>query len=270
METVKMTKNLILSLTLALALALALALTSGSQAEELKVIEAATPANTTQAQSAPQAQTPEQAQAHAKLFDPLNYTLGPDDIVEIIVMRHPEFSGIYPINMEGKLQYKFVGDIDVNGMTKKQLEDKLKEIISNFVISPEVNVTVTEYKSKVFYVLGAIGNPGKYYMRSETITVREAAVLAGLPTQAAAMRKTRIITPDKKGRSRTKAVDLYAVLYAGKLNYNYEMKSGDVLYVPYTIMAKLMSVIMPVTSTVSGTATAVAGPAASKAAIAAL
>jgi polysaccharide export outer membrane protein len=260
MVTVKMNKSL------TLALILSLALTSSLKAEELKVIEPQTVALA----STPQTQTAAQAEAHAKLFDPLNYTLGPDDIVEITVMRHPEFSGIYPINMEGKLQYKFVGDIDVNGMTKKHLEDKLKEIISNFVISPEVNVTIKEYKSKVFYVLGAVGRPGKYFMRSETIAVREAAVLAGLPTQAAAMRRAKIITPDQKGRAKTKAVDLYAVLYGGKLNYNYDLKSGDVLYIPSTLMSKLISIISPVTATVSGTAGIPEGASTAKTALTAL
>ena len=56
-------------------------------------------------------------------FDPTKYTLGSDDVVDITVMRHPEFSGQYPVNMEGKIQYKFVGDIDVNGFTKKELEE---------------------------------------------------------------------------------------------------------------------------------------------------
>ncbi len=187
-------------------------------------------------------------------FDPLNYKLGPDDIVEITVMRHPEFSGIYPINMEGKVQYKFVGDIDVTGLTKLELEQKIKEIISNYVISPEVNVTVTEYKSKVIYVLGEVGQPGKYYMRSETIPVREAVVQAGLPTLAAAMRKCRIVTPDKNGKVKTRAVDLYSVLYGGQLKYNYDMHPGDVLYVPSTIMAKVIRIINPITSAVGVTA----------------
>jgi len=62
--------------------------------------------------------------SEGKGFDPLKYTLGPDDAVEISVMRHPEFSGVYPINKEGKLQYKFVGDIEVNDLTKAQLEQK--------------------------------------------------------------------------------------------------------------------------------------------------
>ncbi|RKY31577.1 MAG: hypothetical protein DRP74_04540 [Candidatus Omnitrophota bacterium] len=35
--------------------------------------------------------------------DPLQYTLGPEDVVEITVLRHPEFSGIFPVNLEGKI-----------------------------------------------------------------------------------------------------------------------------------------------------------------------
>ncbi len=183
-------------------------------------------------------------------FDPLKYTLGPDDVVEISVMRHPEFSGTYPINQEGKLQYKFVGDFEVSGLTKLELEQKIKQIISNYVISPEVNVTVVEYKSKVFYVLGEVGLPGKFFMRSESIPVREAVFMAGLPAQTAGMRKCHIITPDKKGHAKIKKVDLYAILYAGNLKKNIDMKPGDVLYVPSTVMAKIIRVISPVSSTV--------------------
>lgn len=205
--------------------------TTSSESKTGQVSAASTPVNSSQ-------------------FDPLKYTLGPDDVVEIAVMRHPEFSGTYPINQEGKLQYKFVGDIDVVGLTKLQLEQKIKEIISNYVISPEINVTVIDYKSKVFYMLGEIGAPGKYYMRSETIPVREAVFQAGLPTASAAMRKCQIITPDKKGRAKIKKVNLYAILYAGNLKRNIDMHPGEVLYIPSTVMAKIIRVINPVASTI--------------------
>lgn len=226
-------------------------------AEELKIIE---PANN-QSDIAIQIEDAkigiQSAQEKINKFDPLRYTLGPEDVVEITVMRHPEFSGVYSINQEGKLQYKFVGDIDVNGLTKKELEEKVKDIISNFVIAPEVNVTVMEYKSKVIYVLGEITTPGKYYMRSETIPVREAVFQAGLPTLSAAMRKCQIISPTKKGRAKVKKVDLYSILYKGNLAKNINMYPGDILYIPSTVMAKVIRVINPVASTVG---VAAAGP----------
>lgn len=221
-----------------LGLVLAILILSGlawADDKELKVMEA---------------ESAEPLPNNINYFDPLRYTLGPDDIVEITVMRHPEFSGVYPINLEGKIQYKFVGDIDVNSLTKLEVEEKVKGVISNYVISPEVNVTVTEYKSKVIYVLGEVAQPGKYYMRSESIPVREAIVQAGLPTLSAAMRKSRIVTPAKDGRAKTRRVDLYSVLYSGNLKNNLNMYPGDVLYVPSTVMAKVIRVINPIASTV--------------------
>ncbi|MBU2541273.1 MAG: polysaccharide export protein [Candidatus Omnitrophica bacterium] len=195
--------------------------------------------------------------ANANYFDPLKYTLGPEDVVEITVMRHPEFSGVYPINLEGKIQYKFVGDIEVTGLTKKELEEKIKELVANFIISPEINITILDYKSKVIYVLGEVARPGKYYMRSENIPVREAVVQAGLPTLAAAMRKCELITPSENGKGKKKKVDLYSILYGGELKKNIEMKPGDVFYVPATVMAKIMRVINPVVAPVGTAASGV-------------
>ena len=195
-----------------------------------------------QNQPAPASQTPK--------FDPLKYTLGPDDAVDITVMRHPEFSGVYPVNQEGKIQYKFVGDMEVVGLTKAQLEQRLRDVLSAYVKEPEVNVTVTDYRSKYFYVLGEVGAPGKYYMRAETIPVREAVFEAGLPTTAAAMRKCRLISPSYKSDPKVRSVDLYSILYGGNLKRNINMTPGDVLYVPATVMAKVIRVINPVATTV--------------------
>lgn len=223
---------------------------------ELAVIEDSskaipeTPAGTTAPEEPLKLAKAETPIDNSSYMDPVKYTLGAEDIVDITVMRHPEFSGIYPVNSEGKIQYKFVGDIDITGLTKKELEKKIAEIISVYVINPEVNVTITEYKSKVIYILGEVGQPGKFYMQSETIPVREAVVRAGLPTLSAAMRKCRIITPSNNGKAKIKSVDLYAILYGGDLKRNIDMHPGDVLYVPSTVMAKVIRVINPIASTV--------------------
>jgi polysaccharide biosynthesis/export protein len=194
-----------------------------------------------------------------KATEEVLYTLGPDDVIEVEVQRHPEFSGTYPINLEGKIQYEYVGDIEVTGLTKKQLEEKIRGLIGRYVANPVVTVTITEYRSKVFYVIGEVGHPGKYYMRSETTTVRDAIVEAGLPQFSAAMRKARLITPDRRGRPRTKKVNLYEILYGGNLKRNLEMHSGDVLYVPSTVMAKVFRVIAPITEPVTAAAEAQTG-----------
>lgn len=199
--------------------------------------------------------TPEQARLASEA---VRYTLGPDDLINITVQRHTEFSGDFPINQEGKIQFRFVGDVDVNGLTKKEVEAKITGLISKYVSNPEVSVTILEYRSKYYFVIGEVGRPGKIYMRSETTTVRDAIIEAGLPTIAAAMRKCVLITPDKK-KPRKKSVDIYAVLYGGNLKKNLEMRSGDTLYVPSTVMAKVFRTIAPITQPVTAAAEAQTG-----------
>ncbi len=90
--------------------------------EEVRLLEPAVDSRNDQ--KAASQLTLAQPMPNAKYFDPVKYTLGPNDSVEISVMRHPEFSGVFPINLEGKIQYKFVGDMDVTGLTKAEMEKK--------------------------------------------------------------------------------------------------------------------------------------------------
>ena len=178
--------------------------------------------------------------------EPVKYTLGPDDIIALEVRRHPEFSGTYEINSEGKIQYKFVGDIAAAGMTKNEFKEKLVKILSVYVVEPTIDVTIAAYRSKVFYVIGEVGKPGKYYMMADEIPIREAVVQAGLPLLSAKASKTKLITPDASGKPVTKQINLDRVLYKGDLKGNLLMGPGDVLYIPPTFLTKVMRTILPV------------------------
>ncbi|MCX5707549.1 MAG: polysaccharide export protein [Candidatus Omnitrophica bacterium] len=205
----------------------------------------------------------QQAVANSRLTpaesEAMRYTLGPDDVVAIQIQRHPEFSGTFPVNLEGKIQMQFAGDVDVTGLTKKELGDKIAKLISSYVINPEVDVTILEYRSKYYLVIGEVNRPGRYFMRSGTTTVKDAIVEAGLPMVSAAMRKCVVITPDKNGRIKKRAVDVYAILYGGNLRKNVELYPGDTLYVPATVMAKAFRVIAPITEPVTSAAGAQTG-----------
>jgi len=199
------------------------------------------------------------------VMEGVKYTLGPNDVISIEVKRHPEFSGEYKINSEGKIEYKYVGDVIINSLTKKECKARLEEVLSEYLIRPTVDVQIVAYLSKVFYVVGDVGRPGKYYMRGDTISVRKALFESGLPTQAASMRKCRIITPNEKGKDNIAYCNVFSLLYEGNLKENLTMKPGDVLYVPATIMAKALRVISPVTTLASQTVGGAIGAASSAA-----
>jgi polysaccharide export outer membrane protein len=187
-------------------------------------------------------------------IDELNnskYTLGINDVIEVTVLRHPEVSGQFNINNEGNIQFEFVGDLHVTGMTKEEVTTMLAEKLTEFIISPEVTVQIVGYNSKVVYVIGEVGSPGKIYMRGDTITIREALLMAGLPLLTAKVEKTKLFTPSAEGIPEQKNVDLKKLLYKGDLRENIVMKPGDTLFVPPTAMTKVMRTIQPVASPIT-------------------
>jgi polysaccharide export outer membrane protein len=191
-----------------------------------------------------------------------NYTLGPDDVINIIVMRHPEVSGQYTINKEGKIQYEFAGDVTLAGLTKDQAVDLLAKKLSIYIIKPQISFKIIGFNSKIVYVVGEVARPGRIPMHGDTITVRDALLEAGLPLiGSAATDSASIFTPDASGRVVRKKVNVEALLYRGDLRENFILHPGDCLYVPATFLTKAMRVISPVTTPVSqvaGTGAAVA------------
>lgn len=182
-----------------------------------------------------------------------HYTVGKTDVIEIQVMRHPEVSGQFVVNNEGNIQYQFVGDIKVDGLTKDAIKDVLVEKLSTYIISPEVTVKIVGYNSKIVYVVGEVGNPGKIYMQGDAITVREALVQAGLPLLSAKTGDGRLITPSADGHPKVQKVNVQKLLYEGDLRENLVMNPGDTLYIPPTFLAKTMRVLQPIAAPI-GTA----------------
>ena len=178
------------------------------------------------------------------------YTLGNGDVLQITVRNQPEFSGQFVIGPDGKIQYTFVGDIEATGLTKAQLKEKLIKELDRFVKVPEISIVITIYNSKNVYVLGEVARPGKYPMKGDAISLRDAIVDAGLPTREAALRRIYIIKYAPK-KPNFRKIDLFALLYRGKLKYNIDLFPGDIVVVPSTVPSEINRALNTLLSPVS-------------------
>ena len=162
------------------------------------------------------------------------YTLGRDDVIQIDVRNQPEFSGVFVIGFDGRIQYNYLGDIPIAGMTKYEVQQVLEKMLQKYVRVPQVNVMVIAYNSKVVYVLGAVNNQGKFIMRGDAIKLREAILAAGLPTTDAALSRVHIITPDLENPE-IRVLNVKRILYGGKLKDDIDVHTGEVIVVPSTV-----------------------------------
>ena len=182
------------------------------------------------------------------------YTLGRDDIIRVDVRSQPEFSGNFIINFDGRIQYNYVGDVPIAGLTKYEVQQVLEKLIQKYVRVPIVNVAIVAYNSKVVYVIGEVGRPGKFIMRGDAIKLREAILAAGLPTHDAALSRIHVIKPDLND-PRIRVINMKRILYKGKLKDDVDLFPGEIVVVPSTVLSKvndfLASLLSPVTRAAS-------------------
>ncbi len=164
------------------------------------------------------------------------YTLGRDDVIRIQVRNQPDFSGDFAIGPDGTIQYNYIGDIPMAGMTKYEVEQVITQFVEPYVRVPQVTVAIVAYNSKAIYVIGEVNRPGKFLMRGDTIKLREAIVAAGLPTRIrAAMYRTQIVKPDPK-HPVIRKINLRRLLYKGKIANDIDLYPGEVIVVPTNVL----------------------------------
>ncbi|MBN1867114.1 polysaccharide export protein [Candidatus Sumerlaeota bacterium] len=169
------------------------------------------------------------------------YRIGVGDMIGLRVQRHPEFEGEVKVGPSGKVTLPLSLDrVDVAGLTVGEAEARVAEAIRPYVrLAPKVRLEIARPDSRFVYVLGAVARPGKLSVRDEQVFVREAVVRAGLPLRTAALRRTKLVssTPDYHA---SRKIDLNAILYGGDLRENYELKPGDIVWVPRSFVSEIV------------------------------
>ena len=166
------------------------------------------------------------------------YTLGINDVIGIEVRNQPEFTGEFIVGPDGNIQYSYIGDIKAEGLTKYQLKDTITKELERYVRGAEITVSILAYRSKFVYMLGELYGPGKYPMKGDKVDLREAIFAANLPTRAAALRRVYVVTPSED-KPKLKKIDIYKLLYEGRLKWNIELAPGDVVVVPSTVPSEI-------------------------------
>ena len=89
-------------------------------------------------------------------------------------------------------------------------------------------------------------------MGKTDLTLMEALYQARLPLEgSAAMRRVVLIKPHKT-RPKHRWIDVYSLLYEGKMKDNIRIEPGDIIYVPRTVASKVASVLGDIGAPITG------------------
>ena len=91
-----------------------------------------------------------------------DYTVGPDDVLDITVVGEPMFSNKYRIRRDGTFEFPNLGPIKASGLTLRSLEEMLTTRLQkeNILLRPQITIEVAEFRSQTIYVMGQVADQG--------------------------------------------------------------------------------------------------------------
>jgi polysaccharide export outer membrane protein len=128
---------------------------------------------------------------------PQAYTVGPGDVLQIVVWDHPEFAVAlgssqtqssprpadpfagFIVDQNGGLTFPYAGTLRVAGLRTEEIQQRLTTALSKYFVKPQVTVRMASYRARQVYVDGEVRSPGALALNDVPMTLYEAISRAG-------------------------------------------------------------------------------------------
>lgn len=148
------------------------------------------------------------------------------------VYGHPDMQlEAVQVDEDGKIAVPMVGAISVAGLTTSDAQKKIARALEKggFIIKPNINLMVQQYRSKQVSVLGQVMQPGKYVLESNSDLTDLLALAGGINPNGS---DTVILIHKQDGQLKKTIIDTIDLFKEGKFNLDYPVADGDIIYVP--------------------------------------
>lgn len=165
-----------------------------------------------------------------------DYVLRPSDLVRVQIFQEPDLEREVRITQENTITLPLIGTVEIKDRTVRQTEELIRALYDkDYLVNPQVNLTVLEYSESTVQVVGQVNRPGAVpFPPEQKLTLVEAIARAGGQTRIADLKKVRLSRTTSDGRTENFTVDVDALMKRGSGEQWYLTK-GDVIFVPESI-----------------------------------
>lgn len=171
------------------------------------------------------------------------YRLGPEDVVSVEVFNQDRYTRkgiVVPPN--GRISMQLIpGGVFVNGKTSEEVARIIEKHYSEYIIDPQVTVTLEKAASYRYSILGDVLQPGVRLM-NRRLTVTEAIAEAGGVLNTGDRSKVRVLRRKPDGQMGEIVVNVSAI-YKGRVPDNVYLAPGDQILVPGNKMKKFREIL---------------------------
>lgn len=166
------------------------------------------------------------------------YVLQPLDQIKIEVFQEPDLTRELKLSQEGSVTLPLIGTINLKGKNILQAETLIRVLYDrDFLVNPQINLSVLEYAKRSVDVLGAVGEAGTIDIPPEQpLNLLGAVARAGGFTRLADRRKVKL-SRNEDGKTVTYEINADAIIESRSDSEDaWLLKAGDVIFVPERLL----------------------------------
>lgn len=156
------------------------------------------------------------------------YKIGAKDLLEISVFGLDELNKTVRVSEDGKISLPLLGEVEVEGLTKTELEKKLRELLGEkWLQNPQVTVFIREYQSRRVSILGAVGSPRPYELLGRQTLLQVISQAGGLSANAGD--EIIVIRQLQDGTSVSLKISIEDLMINGDARLNIPLEPNDIV-----------------------------------------
>ncbi|MFO1451551.1 MAG: polysaccharide biosynthesis/export family protein [Opitutaceae bacterium] len=166
-----------------------------------------------------------------------DYRVQPGDLVRVQVFQEPDLDRELRVSQEGEVTLPLIGRVTAKERTLPELEAIIKELYDrDYLVNPQVNVMIVEYKERKINVLGAVNTPQSLSVPPEqSLTLLDAISRAGGFSRAADRKKVRLTRTGPDGKRQTHVINADELM-TGNQGQAWVLLVNDIIFVPERIL----------------------------------
>jgi polysaccharide export outer membrane protein len=173
------------------------------------------------------------AAAAQDLVNGSDVRIGPRDVVDVKVVQDDKLNVTATVSDEGAVTLPTVGKIVISGMTQRQAEQRIQQVLEARVLNKaDVIVQITQFGNKPISVVGAVTKPGN--VGGSNLTLIQALTEAGGLAPGYG-KMLYVIRTGSNGLSEQIAVDIDDLMVSGNPDLNLPLAPNDVINVPVEV-----------------------------------
>lgn len=166
-----------------------------------------------------------------------DYILQPSDLIRVVVFQEPDLLREVRITQEYTITLPLIGTIDVRNKTVRQAEEIIRSLYDkDYLVNPQINLTVLEYTQRTVQVVGSVNQPGAVVFPPEQkMGLVEAIARAGGQSRIADLKRVRLTRTSPEGKTENFIINVDDLM-KGVSGEQWLLLKGDVVYVPERIL----------------------------------